>query len=89
MPRVKFEGSIGSREVEITGDRETSFTRDRESGPRAFDTGWVIEEDAITDVQVTDLETGKVIPLALAKQRVEDLVYAYLRVTPPDTDDGV
>ena len=89
MPRVRFEAMLGSREIEVTGDRDTLWTRDRESGPRGFDTGWVIQEDDFTDVAITDLETGKPIPLAPVSDRVDALVDAYLKATPPDDDDGV
>jgi len=89
MPRISFEAILGSREIEITGDRDTLWTRDRESGPRAFDSGWVAEEDEIIGVAVTDLETGKPIPLALVSARVDALIDAYLKATPPDRDDGL
>ena len=89
MPRVSFEAVLGSLEIEITGDRNTSWTRDRESGPRGFDSGWVAEEDEIIGVAITDLGTGKPVPLALVSARVDALIDAYLKATPPDRDADV
>jgi len=89
MPRISFEAVLGSLEIEITGDRNTSWTRDRESGPRGFDTGWVAEEDEIIGVAITDLGTGKPVPLALVAGRVDVLIDAYLQATPPDRDADV
>ena len=89
MPRISFEAVLGSLEIEITGERNTSWTRDRESGPRGFDTGWIAEEDEIIGVAVTDLGTGKPVPLALVAGRVDVLIDAYLQATPPDRDADV
>ena len=55
----------------------------------SFDTGWVAEEDEITGIAITDLGTGKPVPLALVAGRVDALIDAYLKATPPDRDADV
>ena len=73
----------------MSGTRDTTWVRDASygadaDGNRGEDTGWQIEEDLISDVQILDLETGAVVPLASVEPRVAELIADYLRVTPPD-----
>tara|TARA_R110000764_G_scaffold42572_3_gene95890 strand:- start:404 stop:781 length:378 start_codon:yes stop_codon:yes gene_type:complete len=90
MERVEFSAELaGGREIVVSGTRDTTWVRDASygadaDGNRGEDTGWQIEEDLISDVQILDLETGAVVPLASVEPRVAELIADYLRVTPPD-----